>query len=152
MNKLKGEITNVVTHDALSLVKVEAGGIMFSSIVIDTPSSNPALKAGNPVSILFKETEVIIARAPIPAISLQNRMECTIQGIRTGALLCELTLRLYNEKTAPSPVRSSGHPDEHAGEIRSVITRNACDQLDLRVNDKIIALVKTNEISLLTDD
>jgi len=144
MNKLSGEIKEIQTADNLSLVKVYVDGITFTSIVIDTPATNPGLRIGNLVSILFKETEVIIARAPLPAISVQNRMECIIHDIHSGELLCELTLHLVDGM----PGGTSGE----VGEIRSIITRNACDQLDLRVNDRVIALVKTNEISLLTDD
>jgi len=40
----------------------------------------------------------------------------------------------------------------HGNTIESIITRNACDQLDLKENDTVVALIKTNEISLSPND
>ena len=53
-----------------------------------------------------------------------------------GKLLSELMLNF------------AGKGPEQEYEIRSIITREACEQLELKENDKIIALIKTNEVSL----
>ena len=136
MNTLSGHITAITTEDEISLVKVDAAENTFTAIVIDTPERSAYLKPGHPVRLLFKETEVIIATTSPLAISVQNRIACLIKKIQTGKLLCELTLSLEGSDK----------------EIRSIITRNACDQLSLQTGHKVTALIKTNEVSLSTHD
>ncbi|MES1160483.1 MAG: TOBE domain-containing protein [Bacteroidota bacterium] len=136
MNILSGNITDITTADDISLVKVDAAGIIFTTIVIDTPERSAYLRKGSPVRLLFKETEVMIASPAPLAISIQNRIGCLIKNIRAGKILCELTLSLEDSEE----------------EIRSIITLNACKQLSLQTGDKVIALIKTNEVSLSAHD
>ncbi|HEY4060714.1 MAG TPA: TOBE domain-containing protein [Puia sp.] len=130
MNVVYGEIIDVASETDLSLVRVLAHGQTFHAIVIDTPATSPYLKKGHPVQLLFKETEVIIARQGPLQISVRNQVPCRIERITAGKLLCELALGW------------SGIP------LRSIITRTACEALDLKVDDPVIALIKTNEVSL----
>jgi molybdopterin-binding protein len=136
MNLLPGTIMGIATAEGISIVKVALEKMVFTSIVLDTPAGNPYLVKDHAVSLLFKETEVIIAKAPLPAISVRNRIECIIKKIRPGELLCELTLYF------------AGKEPGREYTIRSVITREACEQLELKENDDVIALIKTNEVSL----
>jgi molybdopterin-binding protein len=136
MNTFTGEIAAITTEHNISLVKVLAAGQLFYSIILDTPDTSPWLKTGAPIRLLFKETEVMIA---LPAstplqISVRNQLPCHISSIISGTILCELTL------TLPAGPK-----------IRSIITRAACDALSLKENDRIIALIKTNEVSLAHD-
>jgi molybdate transport system regulatory protein len=136
MNVLPGTIAGIATEDGISLVKVRLENLLFTSIVLDTPADSPYLVTGHPVTLLFKETEVIIGKAlPLP-ISVRNRIECKIKQIRMGKLLSELTLGFTGMETG----------QEY--EIGSIITREACEQLELRESDLVIALIKTNEVSL----
>jgi molybdopterin-binding protein len=136
MNVLSGHIIEITTEEEISLVKVDAAKNIFTAIVIDTPEKYAYLKPGHPVRLLFKETEVIITTTSPLAISVQNRIACLIKKIHTGKLLCELTLGLEGSDK----------------EIRSIITRNACEQLSLQTGHKVTALIKTNEVSLSTHD
>ena len=133
MNVFKGEISHIESHESLSLVKIKVGRYNFTTIVIETADTADYLKIGSEINVLFKETEVLICRKPCPAISLQNRMDCSIENIEQGKLLSHLTLRT------------------DAGNIRSVITSNAVTQLGLKLKDEVIAMIKTNEIMLQHD-
>lgn len=134
MNTLIGNITNIETSENLSLVKVAVGSTIFTSIVIDTPETLSYLKVGNSVKVYFKETEVIISADKHLNISLQNKIACKIITIKYGQLLSELQLAFDNQT------------------ISSIITTNACNTLNLIENDTILALIKTNEISLSPND
>lgn len=135
MNKLSGSITEIQSHEGMSLVKVKTpNAVVFTSIVLDTPETAGYLKVGNSVNILFKETEVIISKDLHLNISIQNQVLCTIQSINTGVLLSQVNL-------------TSGETT-----IKSIITSNACKQLELKANDEVMALIKTNEISLSRND
>ena len=147
MNTLTGEITAITTEHNISLVNVLAGGQLFYSLILDTPDTSPWLKNGATVRLLFKETEVMIAlptSSPLQ-ISVRNQIPCHITAIVSGIILCELTLALTPLTRTP--------PAGEAGElhIKAIITRAACDALSLKENDPIIALIKTNEVSLAHD-
>lgn len=133
MNILKGEITQIESHESLSLVKIKVGKFSFTTVVIETSNTVDYLKLGREINVLFKETEVLVCRKPYPQISLQNRIDCYIEEIIKGKLLSQLTLK------------------SDIGKIQSIITTNAVKQLDLKVKDEIIAMIKTNEIMLQHD-
>lgn len=146
MNILPGEITAILSEGDMSLVNVLVQGQIFHSVIIDTPATNTALSTGQPVRVLFKETEVMIARqVSTLVISVRNQLSCRIRKIGLGKLLCELTLD-WSPDDGRTP--SAAGP---ALTIRSIITRNACEQLGLKENDQVIALIKTNEVSLAYD-
>jgi molybdate transport system regulatory protein len=90
MNTLNGNITAIQSHEGISLVKVESNDTIFTSIVLDTPETASYLKTGHSVKIIFKETEVIISKDSSPNISLQNRLDCTIESIKKGVLLSQI--------------------------------------------------------------
>ena len=133
MNILKGEIEKLTVRNNLTLVGINVGKSSLSSIVIDTPESAPYLKIGNTINVIFKETEVIIGRGKVQAISLQNKLEGHVESIETGDLLSRLILNTT------------------AGRIISVITTNAVNQLELKNGTEITAMIKTNEMMLQHD-
>jgi molybdopterin-binding protein len=134
MNILSGNITNIQGSESISLVKIAVENIIFTSIIIDTPESNVYFKIGNAVKIYFKETEVIIAKNELLDISIQNKIPCTIISMKPGEILTELHLRFGGFN------------------IKSLITTNACKTLNLKNGDAVLALIKTNEISLSPND
>lgn len=131
MNQLKGIIKEIQSHEGLSLVKVEGpNNCMFTSLVMDDAESADWLKHGKRVNLYFKEIEVMIAKDPDVKVSTQNRIPCKIQSVDKGIILCQLEL-MFGETI-----------------ITSIITSNACTQLNLKENDLVTALIKTNEISV----
>jgi len=134
MNVINGIISHIESHEEISLVKVNSDDVTFSSIVLDTPETSDYLKIENRVKIIFKETEVMISKDLNPNISIQNKLLCRIESIQKGVILSQINL-VHNEQT-----------------IKSIITRNACEQLDLKENDIVLALIKTNEVSLSAHD
>ena len=130
MNRLPATIESIKVHADLSLVRLDVHGIIFHSIVIDTPESSPLLREGNKINILFKETETAIARNKDLKISLQNRLTCIVKSIDKGELLARIHLRFEDHR------------------IISVVTARAVDQLDLREGEEAVIFVKTNEIML----
>jgi len=130
MNVLKGKIEYITVNKNLSLISVNVNGQLLSAIVIDNPETAPYLKQGNSIKIIFKETEVIIGKEKTDNISLQNKFTGTVESIETGELLSKLTLNTT------------------IGKIISIITTNAVNQLELKKDSEITAMVKTNEIML----
>lgn len=130
MNNLKGNIESITTSGHLSLVKVNVRGTTLSAIVIDTPESASYLKEGNSLNVVFKETEVIVAKGTEYQISLQNKISGKINHIESGELLSKVVV------------------STNVGDITSIITTNAVRQLQLNISDEITVMIKTNEIML----
>jgi molybdopterin-binding protein len=80
---------------------------------------------------LFKETEVSIGKNLSGEISLRNRIHATIKQIDKGAVLCKIIL------------------DYKEIEIGSVITTRSANKLQLNVGDRVVGLVKANEVSIM---
>jgi molybdate transport system regulatory protein len=131
MNKLAGVIAEVASSDHVSLVDVAVGGDRFTAIVVETPETAPHLAPGRPVWLLFKETEVSLARNLAGEISLSNRIPATVRAIRQGRLLSEVEL-------------------DYAGRrVVSVITARSVERLRLAPGDRVEGFVKANEMILM---
>ena len=131
MNKLRGQITNLTSNDHLSLVDVEVMGDIFTATLLETPDDAPYLQVGNRVDVLFKETEVSLAKGLTGLISLRNRFLTTVKLVRNGVILSEVVL------------------DYRGQQISSVITTGSIKRLDIKVGDEVEALVKANEVTLM---
>jgi molybdate transport system regulatory protein len=130
MNKLNGRIRAVESNGHLSLVDVDIAGAAFTATLLEDPDRASYLKPGTAVDVLFKETEVSLAKNLSGLISLRNRFPVTVTGIRQGQVISEISL------------------DYRGHALRSIITTRAVALLQLAVGDEAEALVKANEISL----
>ena len=130
MNNLQGKIHDIKTSESLSLIYVMVNNCKITAIVIDTPKTNKLLEKGKNVTVIFKETEVIIGKGHNHEISMQNKFEGFIKHIESKNLLSKVTV------------------STKVGDIKSIITTNAVNQLQLTVNKEVTAMVKTNEIML----
>ena len=115
----------------MSLVDVAVGGDVFTATLLETPETVTYLKVGEKVTLLFKETEVSLAKNLSGLISLRNRFPVTVRTIERGSLMSAIEL------------------DYHGRRLTSVITSRGMDRLQLGVGDAVDALVKANEIALM---
>jgi molybdate transport system regulatory protein len=131
MNKLRGRITRIESNDHVSLVDVDVSGDIFTATLLETPEDAPYLKVGNVVDVLFKETEVSLAKGLTGLISLRNRVYTTVMLVRSGVILSEVVL------------------DYRGHTVSSIITTGSIKRLDIKPGDEVEALVKANEVTLM---
>ena len=91
MNKLSGIITKIQQSGAILLVDVDVDGHGFSAMLIESATQPEWLQEGNSIDLVFKETEVSLAKNLSGLISMRNRMKCTLQNIERGELLLQST-------------------------------------------------------------
>ena len=130
MNRLSGKIKFIKSDEYFSIVEIDVNGVILNSIIIETPETVSFLKIGSPMNIMFKESEVSIAKNLSGKISLQNKIPCFVKKIERGKLLSKIFL------------------DCKGSTINSIITTTAVEQLELKINDEVLAMVKTNEVML----
>ena len=131
MNRITGKISQIQHSGAILLVDIDVDGHGFSAMLIESATQPEWMKTGNTIDIVFKETEVALAKNLSGIISMRNRMKCRVQHIERGELLSKINLQFQKYQ------------------ITSAITTRSVSALDLKVGDEVEALVKANEVSLM---
>jgi molybdate transport system regulatory protein len=131
MNKLPGRISRIQQSSSIILVDVDVEGHGFSAMLIESSNRPEWLQERNSVDLVFKETEVSLAKNLSGLISLRNRMNCRVLRIERGELLSIVSLA-FQDYT-----------------ITSAITTRSVEMLGLKTGDEVEALVKANEVSLM---
>lgn len=131
MNRITGKISRIQQSGAILLVDVDVDGHCFSAMLIESATHPEWLLEGNSIDLVFKETEVSLAKNLSGMISMRNRIKCTVQHIERGELLSKISLKFQ----------------EYI--VTSAITTRSVDSLQLAIGDEVEALVKANEVSLM---
>ena len=113
----------------LGLCRIEAlcAGQSFSLLIFEDYSS---VVEGEEVYLLIKESEVALSKSLPLDISISNCIQCTVESINIGEILCESQL-VFGEQR-----------------ISSIITSDSAKRLGLGIGDTVYALIKANEIYL----
>ncbi len=130
MNKIAAVIEEVKSKGEFTIVKLRAFEDSFTSLIVQNSSLLPFVKKNKKVWMVFKESEVSIAKGECK-ISLQNRFFCKITHIEYNDILALITLDYKNER------------------VMSLITYNALRDLELKVGDEVFAFVKSNELAIM---
>lgn len=131
MNQLSGTLSGLEIHGSIALVEVAVGPHRLTATLLGASAAMAAWSVGRPLTLLFKDTEVSLAKNLSGLISLRNRMPSQVVAVETGTLLTRVVLDF----------------DGHS--IASVITTRSARLLDIAVGDRVEALVKANEMSVL---
>lgn len=127
MNRVSGVIKEIKKSGEIELLHVEALNEPFIALIL---SGLESYKAGQRVTLLFKENEVMIATLE-SKVSARNSFISKIIEIEEGEILANVTF------------------DFHGVKISSIITKDALKELTCRVGDESRWFVKSNEISIL---
>ena len=130
MNTLEGKITTIKNKGSLSIVTIDVNGILFNTIIIESPKTASYLKEGNDIKLIFKETEVVVGKGTNHPISIQNQAIGKIEKIEKGELLSKLTI------------------DISIGKVIAIITTDALHNLQLELGEQVTTMIKTTEIML----
>lgn len=126
MNTLSAFITTVDNSSHLCALGVSFSNDFFELILVEITS----LQYGDAVTLVFKETEVILQKFSQQASSA-NTQKGIVAAIESGIILTSVTLT-YHDAT-----------------IVSLITTNAYKRLDLAIGEEIVWIIQPSEISLL---
>ncbi len=128
MNCLDGQIINLISDKNMTIIEMNVSGSSLKTIIIETPATASFLKISNHLNVMFKETEVNIAKEFSGKISLQNILNCSVASINKGILLSQINLNF------------------HSNDISAIITTSDAEYLELKVNDTVSALIKATDI------
>ncbi len=131
MNQLTGTIVDIQSSDYISLINVDVHGDIFSSIILEGKKGPLNYQKGEQVVVIFKETEVGIAKDLSGLISLRNRMKGRIEKVDKEQILSRIILNYRGRR------------------IEAVISTRSTEQMGLSEGDAVEWLVKTNEVTLM---
>ncbi|OQA95130.1 MAG: TOBE domain protein [Bacteroidetes bacterium ADurb.Bin217] len=131
MNTLSAVITNIHRSGAIVLVDTLVESTPMSALLIVTDDYPVWLQPQLHITLICKETEVILAKHLKGFISIRNKLSCTVRNIIKSEILCTVYLQ-------------SG-----SIELSSIISKRALHTLDLDVGDHVDAYIQMNEISIM---
>ncbi|HEY8027539.1 MAG TPA: TOBE domain-containing protein [Burkholderiaceae bacterium] len=133
MNRLSGHIAAIAVEGSIALVDVAVGTRLYTAMLLGAGADDQVWRPGAAVTLVFKETEVALARNLSGAISLRNRLQGIVSAIEKGRLLSRVIFTV------------DGMP------VSSVITTRSLDGLQLEVGAAVEGLVKSNEMSVVLE-
>ncbi len=128
MNKIAAIITDIQGVDTVNIVSFEAAGQQIQMMGLEL---DERLMVGSKVIVGAKATNIVLAKERVEAITISNQLDVKIAGIDMGVLLCSVCFDF------------SGQAWE------SIITRESALKMQLKVGDKIVALIKSSELSIV---
>ena len=135
-NALRGQVKTVVDGAVSAEVVVDLGqGLEVVAMITRRSVDDLALAAGSLVTALIKASFVIllVGDAPVRS-SARNRLPGTIVALDEGAVNSEVALELADGKT-----------------LIATVTRQGAQDLDLKLGDRVTALVKASHVILAVE-
>ncbi len=127
MNTLKATITATTSSEHLSILTVSVESDPFHLLLAETSDEKELLNT--PVTLVFKETEVILSNLSIPTTA--NAQSAIVQKIERGVILSQITLLYHNSI------------------ITALVPTLTFEPLAITEGDTVNWMVSPSEISLL---
>ena len=134
MNRLPGIITAIDRCGSIALIDVAAAGHQLTATLVDASGQAQLWQTGMAVTLMFAETDVALAKDLSGRISMRNRIHATVREIEHGQILSKVVFE------------ACGH------RLQSIITTRSTVSLALQVGDRVEALIKANEMSVVAAD
>jgi len=127
MSRLIATVSRVQTLESLNIVSFDLGDASLKMMSLDLSED---IIIGAKVSLNIKPISVALAKNLSGELSYSNKLSSKIQTINKGELLCSIDLI------------ASGIIFE------SIITAESAENMNLKVGDEVIALIKANDVSI----
>ncbi|MBU0632419.1 TOBE domain-containing protein [bacterium] len=127
MNLIEAVITDIKKYEGISAVSFDASGLHVSMVALELDSK---LQIGTKVRLKVKATNIALAKAIGSQISIANQLDTVVDEILNGEILCSIKLLLNDTP------------------LESIITQRSALAMNIKKGDKIIALIKSNDISI----
>ena len=127
MSSIVATVSNIKKCDSLHIVEFECNSQTLSMMSLDLDAQ---IKVATKVRLVVKPSHVAIAKDFSGEVSYSNKLETTILSCENGQLLSSVKLKFFDST------------------LESIITLNSSKKMDLKVGDKVTALIKASELSI----
>lgn len=128
MNKIAAKVTNIKSIDSLNIVEFDFKGQKLTMMSLELFGN---IKPLSKVILTCKASSIGVAKNLSGELSYSNRLDCVLESMQTGELLCTLSLKISEDTT-----------------LESIITKASVDRMNLRLGDKLEALIKASDLSI----
>jgi molybdopterin-binding protein len=127
MNQIKAIVIEIQSVENLNIVTFNAQDNILKMMSLDLDET---IIVNAKVNLSFKATAVAIAKNIASELSFSNQLKVTIKAIEKGELLSSVKL-IFKGYT-----------------FESIITTASVKRMDLRVEESVIALIKSSDLSI----
>ncbi len=127
MNQIRAFVHDIKSVENLNIVSFDANYHALTMMSLDLAKG---LKKGVEVILSAKATSVAIAKNISGDLSYSNQLKVTIKAINRGKLLTLLVLEFDGLL------------------LESIITTASHQRMELKVNDEVVALIKSSDLSI----
>ncbi len=127
MNRIAAVVKSIEDMEIVSYITLEMNEVEIRIIKSKVPEW---LSVGDTVFFTFAEISVCIGKACNGKVSIENRIPATLKQLRTNCSLCEVKF------------------DSKIGDIVSLITQNAFDELQLDIGSQVTILLREIDINV----
>lgn len=127
MSDFIATVSKIENCDSLNIVSFDYKGHTLSMMSLDI---NSEINIGSKVKLIAKPSHIAIAKEFSGDISYSNQLSSTITSIENGQLLSSIKLNFFDTI------------------LESIITLNSSKKMNLKVGDRVTALIKASELSI----
>ncbi|MEA1920068.1 MAG: TOBE domain-containing protein [Campylobacterota bacterium] len=128
MNALRAEVETIQGDEFFNIVELNINNVKLKLLKTEIP---PWMDIGDTVECQIQEASISVCKgAKEGNVSIENHIEGVISKVLVGDVLCELTL------------------DTPCGEIKSLITSDACRRMSMSRGERVTLLLKAVDIKL----
>lgn len=128
MNHIPAHVTHIQQERNLTVITFDAYGTALTMMGLGL---NVAANVGDAVLLGVKATNIALAKGLQGTVSISNRLECDVAEVESGTLFCNVGLRF-------GPTL-----------LECITLQSAVERLSLEPGDKVTALIKASELSIL---
>ena len=128
MNRIDAVVTTIDSFENITIVSFEAASQPMRMMALELDKS---LVVGSKVTLGVKASNIALAREFSGILSISNQLKVSIESINNGKLLSSIKFSFAGSL------------------IESIITRESVSRMNLQTGTKIIALIKSSELSIL---
>jgi molybdate transport system regulatory protein len=128
VNRIEAHVSHIERQDNIAIVSFDAQGhpMRMMALGLTIPVS-----PGTRVILGTKASHVALAKNLSGDLSFSNRLDALIESVETGALLCSVMLRV-------GPTL-----------MESIITRESAQKMELKPGDRVTAIIKASDLSIV---
>lgn len=127
MSSIKAKVLKIDSCDSLHIVKFGCNDETLTMLSLEL---NPNVKLNKDVILAIKPTHIAISKTKKDDISYANQLSTTIKDIENGKLISSIKLDFFGTS------------------LESIITCESSKRLNLKVGDKVVAFIKSSDISI----
>ena len=127
MSNIIATVSKIQNCDSLNIVNFDFNGTPLSMMSLEL---NEKIQIGTKVKLNCKSSHIAIAKNFSGEVSYSNKLDCVIQSLDNGELLCCLHLKIFDTV------------------LESIITVNSSHKMNLQVGDNVTAFIKASELSI----